>query len=320
MRKSKRIVLEDGGIYYGECNKDGLPESLDSSCYWDNDTDEKVSYLGQWVNGKIHGVGTMYYADGRQVYGVWYEGELIYKFKHQKQDSIDVPEQTPNNRPTNNKKIIALLIGNNNYQSEKSLNNCINDVRAIAQKLENIGIDVLKLEDSHKAEMLNAVRWLCEEKSKDYDHVMFYYSGHGASNQGRHYIIATDESNSDTLPVSLEALDAVFSNHFDNVILISDACADIKPGDWNVDPVSRGLNTLISISTSLGNYAFDGIPGGHSPFAYGLLEYIDEEMTILEILEEANKLTCAIAYKYLNMVQTPELYHAVYYPKDFSLF
>ena len=328
MSKVMGLEMPDGGIYSGEIDEFGRPNSTKGTCAWNGGT----AYTGHWIAGKMHGVGTMYYADGRKVYGVWYEGELIYEFKHHKQDHTETSEpdnttppvnnnQPVNNQPpVNNKKIVALLIGNNNYVSEKALSNCISDVRAIAQKLERIGIDVLKLEDSSKSEMVNAVNWLCNDKSKDYDHVIFYYSGHGASNQGRHYIIATDESNSDTLPISLEALDDAFSSHFKNVIMISDACADIKSGDWNVDPVNRGLNTLINISTSLGNFAFDGIPGGHSPFAYGILEYIDKEMTILEILEEANKLTCAIAYKYLNIVQTPELYHAVYYPKDFSLF
>lgn len=316
MRRVIGMEIPGGGIYSGEVDEKGCPNSTKGTCAWSGG----ISYTGHWVNGKMHGVGTMYYADGKQVYGVWYEGELIYEFKHQKQEPTEVPEQRPNNPPVKNKKVVALLIGNCNYISEKKLNNCIDDVRAIAQKLENIGIDVLKLEDSPKAEMVNAVAWLCNEKSKDYDHVIFYYSGHGASNQGRHYIIATDENNSDTLPISLEGLDEAFSSHFKNVILISDACADIQSGNWNVDPVDRGVNTLINISTSLGNYAFDGIPGEHSPFAYGLLKYIDKEITILEILEEANQFTCAYAYTVLDRVQKPELYKAVYYPKDFCLY
>lgn len=314
--KSKSFNLPDGGLYYGEFNIKGLPDSLDSIGMWDDGR----RYIGQWVNGKIHGVGTMYYADGQQVFGMWYKGELIYEFKHHRQDQTEVPEQVPNTTPEKNKKIIALLIGNNNYKSEKNLNNCINDVRAIGQKLESIGVDIIKLENSPKTEMENAIIMLCNEKSKDYDHVIFYYSGHGATNQGRHYIIATDENDSQTLPISLESLDAVLSSHFKNVILISDACADIQSGNWDADPVERGLNTLINISTSLGNYASDGIPGEHSPFAFGILEYIDKEMTILEILEEANKLACAYAYKVLNRVQTPELYHAVWYPKEFCLY
>lgn len=316
MRRVIGMEIPGGGIYSGEVDENGCPNSTKGTCAWSGG----ISYTGHWVNGKMHGVGTMHYADGKQVYGVWYEGELIYEFKHQKQEPTEVPEQRPNNPPVKNKKVVALLIGNCNYISEKNLNNCIDDVRAIAQKLGNIGIDVLKLEDSPKAEMVNAVEWLCNEKSKDYDHIIFYYSGHGASNQGRHYIIATDENDSDTLPISLEELDAVFSSHFKNVVLISDACADIKSGDWNIKPVDRGLNTLINVSTSLGNYAFDGIAGEHSPFALGLLEYIDKEMTILEILEEANKLTCRIAYRVLDRIQTPELYKAIYYPKDFCLY
>lgn len=322
-------TLPDGGLYFGHLSQSGLPEGSNGTCIWKS---RKMKYIGNWLDGKMHGVGTMYYADGKQVYGVWYEGELIYEFKHHKQDHTETSEpdnttspvnnnQPVNNQPpVNNKKIVALLIGNNNYKSGNNLSNCINDVRAIGQKLESIGIEVLKLENPPKSDVEDVIVRLCNDRSKDYDHVLFFYSGHGVSNQGRHYLIAIDENDSQTLPVSIETLDAVFSNHFENVILISDACASIFSGDWNDQPVKGGINTLINISTSLGNYASDGIPGEHSPFAFGLLEYLDKKMPMLDIIEEANKLACAYAYKILGQEQIPTLLKAPFYPKDFTLF
>lgn len=322
MHKVIGLEMPDGGIYSGEIDEHGRPNSTIGTCAWNGG----VAYTGHWIAGKMHGVGTMYYADGKQVYGVWYEGELIYEFRHQKQDHTETLEPdntTPpvnNNPPVNNKKIAALLIGNNNYKSGNNLSNCINDVRAIGQKLESIGIEVLKLENPPKSDVEDAIVWLCNDRSKDYDHILFFYSGHGVSNQGRHYLIAIDENDSQTLPVSIETLDAVFSSHFENVILISDACTSISTGDWNAQPVKGGVNTLINISTSLGNYASDGIPGEHSPFAFGLLEYLDKKMPMLDIIEEANKLACAYAYKILGQEQIPTLLKAPFYPKDFSLF
>ena len=60
MGKSSAFNLQDGGLYYGNLNSKGLPDSLDSIGMWDDGR----RYIGQWVNGRVHGVGTMYYPDG----------------------------------------------------------------------------------------------------------------------------------------------------------------------------------------------------------------------------------------------------------------
>ena len=124
MRRVIGMEIPGGGIYSGEVDEKGCPNSTKGTCAWSGG----ISYTGHWVDGKMHGVGTMYHADGKQVYGVWYEGELIYEFKHQKQEPTEVPEQRPNNPPVKNKKIVALLIGNNNSQHFTTLNNCQNDI------------------------------------------------------------------------------------------------------------------------------------------------------------------------------------------------
>ena len=101
-----------------------------------------MKYIGHWLNGKMHGTGTMCYPGDRKVYGVWYEGELIYEFVKSFSDTNDF-ENFPD--PSHKQKITALLIGNNEYPT-KPLRNCVNDVRAIGKKLQSIGVDVKILE------------------------------------------------------------------------------------------------------------------------------------------------------------------------------
>ena len=79
MGKSSAFNLQDGGLYYGNLNSKGLPDSLDSIGMWDDGR----RYIGQWVNGRVHGVGTMYYPDGSVIRGFWYNNELLHTFDNQ---------------------------------------------------------------------------------------------------------------------------------------------------------------------------------------------------------------------------------------------
>lgn len=303
-------AFPDGGLYIGTLDENGLPHSVRASCVWPDGR----SYLGSWVNGTMSGIGTLYKNGVAVHYGYWWKGELL--------NEVPIRTEVPiSEKPISNKKIVALLIGNNDYfYPITKLDNCISDVRAIAEKLEKIGVDTIVQTDLSKDAMIDSVNRLCKEKSSYYENVLFYFSGHGATNQGRHYIMATDETASKYYPISLELLDEKLSSSFNNVILISDACANIKEGNWYTEPVNGGPNTIIDLSTSLGHSSWDGFPGGHSPFAFGLLEYIDKEMTLIEILEEANKFAYIYASKILGEYQMPKLTHAPFYPKDLCLY
>ena len=310
MSNFSTYTFPDGGLYIGTLDENGLPHSVRASCVWPDGR----SYLGSWVNGTMSGIGTLYKNGVAVRYGYWWDGELL--------NEAPIRTEAPlSETPISNKKIVALLIGNDNYSYPSTkLDNCVSDVRAIAEKLQKIGVDTIVQTDLSKDAMVDSIVRLCKEKGPCYENVLFYFSGHGATNQGRHYIMATDESASPSYPISLELLDEKLSPCFSNVILISDACASIQEGNWDTDPVNGGPNTIIDVSTSLGHYSWDGVPGGHSPFAFGLLEYIDKEMSIVEILEEANKFASIYAAKVLNKYQLPLLIHAPFYAKDFCLY
>lgn len=307
------ITLSDGGIYMGDVSSDGKPHGAAGTGIWKS---KGMKYIGHWLNGKMHGTGTMYYLGDRKVYGVWYEGELIYEFVKSFSDTNDF-ENFPD--PSHKQKITALLIGNNEYPT-KPLRNCVNDVRAIGKKLQSIGVDVKILENATKSEMVDAIRDL-GEKSNNYDHVFFFYSGHGISNQGRHYLSAIDESTDESPMLSLEKIDEYLSSQdFEDIIIVSDACCVIVNAEGNTDPVVNNGKTLMAFSTTMGQYSFDGKePNSHSPFAIGLLEYIDKPMEVVQMFREVNRLTTAIAEREIGIMQMPTLLISPLFPSNLYL-
>ena len=166
-------------------------------------------------------------------------------------------------------------------------------MEALGTELRNLGADVTIIKDARKSEMTNIIKQL-PNKASVYENVFLFFSGHGATNQGRHYIVAIDEESSKTVPLSLEEIDEFLAEtSFKNIILVSDACTTIQSGpDDREAPKSAG-RTLMVFSSNLDS-SWDGIPGEHSPFAFGLLEYISKPMKVIDMFNKANEF--AIAY------------------------
>lgn len=319
MSRSRSYNLPDGGLYYGELNASGLPESLNASGIWD----DGKRYVGQWKDGQISGVGTLYYSDGREIYGYWWEGELLHEFKKVGMPSdAPLPSSNPLNqpdppKPQDNYKVAALLIGNNNY-IDKPLSNCVKDAEAIGEELRIMGANVTILRNAQKSEMKHAIESLSELAST-YENVFFYFSGHGATNQGRHYITALDERDSETLPISLEEIDEFLSKtDFENIILVSDACSTIIQGNGDPTPVISSGHTLMAVSSSFGS-SWDGIPDEHSPYAFGILQYISKPMNVIEMFDEAHKFAMAYALNH-DFYQKPGLTKDPFFPLDLRLY
>lgn len=354
MSETKTLFLPDGGLYIGELNSAGRPESTEASCAWPDGR----SYIGAWANGEMCGIGTLYNRGKAVKYGYWWRGELLHDFnavnsnqqpanpqpsgqqpsnpqssgQHPSNQQPSNPQssgQQPSNphpsgeqpykpRPKNRNKITALLIGNNDYPSSP-LNNCIKDIEAIASKLRLMNVDVEVLRNATKRRMIDAI-YALGSKDTSYDHVMFFFSGHGMTNQGRHYITSVDESYSDKAPLSIEELDEFLSKtQYKNIMLVSDACSVIVAGDGNSDMVVSAGRTLMAFSSCLGAVAHDGIPSEHSPFAFGLLQYLTQPISVVQMFQETNKFAMTYATDH-SFYQQPMLIISPYFPIDFKLF
>ena len=70
-------TFANGEIYEGEW-KDGERNGQGTHTYAYGDNNKYVEkYVGEWKDGKRSGKGTYTWADGREVSGVWRNGELV---------------------------------------------------------------------------------------------------------------------------------------------------------------------------------------------------------------------------------------------------
>ena len=184
-------------------------------------------------------------------------------------------------------KRLALIIGNSEYGKQNYLENPVHDAEDVALKLESLGFEVIKLIDGTLRQMDESVSDF-GQRSRSYDVVLFYYSGHGLQTKGENYLMPVDAelgSEADVkykcLPLNL-LLDKLDESNCPMKIVVLDACRNnpfIKR--WYRGNVAMGLasvsppkGTYISFSTAAGSVALDG-SGQHSPFTQAFLEALD---------------------------------------------
>ena len=166
---------------------------------------------------------------------------------------------------------LALLIGNSNYQFSGKLDNPINDVRAIAKVLKQLGFTVLKYEDCSQTTMKRAIdKFGRELKTKDVG--LFFYAGHGVQVNGYNYLLPINaklENENDAEYDCVRTgriLAKMESAGSKTNIVILDACrANPFERAWRRGEKGSGLafmnapsGSLIAYSTAPGKTALDG--------------------------------------------------------------
>ncbi len=181
---------------------------------------------------------------------------------------------------------LALVIGNSAYKTSPLINP-INDARAMAIKLQQLGFTVIKRENASLEEMMSAVREFGNQL-KNGGVGLFYYAGHGIQAKGVNYLVPVDANiaREDELATRaynanevLEKMDTA-KNRINLVVL--DACRD-NPFARSFRSGSRGLagmdstpkGTLVAYATSPGSTASDG-SGGNGLYTAQLLAAMAE--------------------------------------------
>ena len=212
----------------------------------------------------------------------------------------------------------ALIIGNSAYRFTSPLKNPVNDAVSLAAALERLGFRVTRGFDLSSAAMDFQISEFAESLGKGAKVVFFYYAGHGIQIDGRNFLVPVDFDPSEKSPLGagLVGIDKVLNKLTGGQsvrIVILDACrnnplasnlsAEIKSGrymtisgDRGIQTIGKGLaeikgsvGTLIAYATQPGNVAADG-DGDHSPFADGLLQYIESPgVEIRDILTQVRK-------------------------------
>ncbi len=198
------------------------------------------------------------------------------------------PPETSNQRVASAaaEKRIALVIGNNAYREAK-LTAPINDARAMATALTELGFKVVRLEDVGRLPMLRAIRSFVDELNGSESVGLFYFAGHGVQSKGKNFLIPIDADIEHEDEIELQSVDLQYMlDKFADMrsgmnILILDACRNNPFARHGVKRAS-GLaaidgppGTLVAFAAAPGQVARE-IDGGNGIYTKNVLANIRE--------------------------------------------
>jgi len=191
---------------------------------------------------------------------------------------------------------VALVIGNGRYKASP-LRNPVNDAKAMAETLGEVGFEVTSKYNLAQKELKRAIKAF-GKKLKKGGVGLFYYSGHGMQVNGTNYLIPVDAEVESEADVDIEAVPvgAVLArmqgarNRLNIVIL--DACRN-NPFATSFRSASKGLSfmnapsgTLIAYATAPGSVAADG-DGENGVYTFQLLRHMTEpDLTIEQVFKK----------------------------------
>ncbi len=193
-------------------------------------------------------------------------------------------------------KKIALCIGNNDYEYLAKLSFAVNDAKAISEKLQNIGFDVICKQNLSLLEMSSVIGSFIDSIS-EYDLALFYYAGHGGEIYKKNLLIPTDFQEPDNILQCEQTafqldlfLDLLSAHHDKQIIIILDSCRTqiqcARGGDTlsNFGATYAPKGTLIAYSASPGQCAEEKPAIRHGVYTYCLLEHISTPRVSVEFV------------------------------------
>lgn len=187
---------------------------------------------------------------------------------------------------------VALVIGNAAYE-EEPLSNPVNDATDMAKALQELGFEVILLQNRDLRTMKDEINKFRQQLKKG-GVGLFYYAGHGIQVDGENYLIPLKAELNIEKDVEHEAFDLKrVLNYMEaaetwiNIVII-DACREnLFYRQWpsryrSLSNRNRGLaavqsppqGTIITLATAPGELAADGINTRNSPFTSALLQHI----------------------------------------------
>jgi uncharacterized caspase-like protein len=134
--------------------------------------------------------------------------------------------------PAQAQKRVALVIGNNTYESIPKLQTAVNDARAVGGGLRELGFSVSVAENRSRRAMSEAL--LAFDKAiEPGDVALFFFAGHGFEIRGQNYLLPTDVPNAgegqeelmrDSAFLVERIVDRLLARGARTVVLVLDAC------------------------------------------------------------------------------------------------
>ena len=164
---------------------------------------------------------------------------------------------------------VALVVGNAAYKSAP-LKNPVNDARAIARALKEVGFEVDLQANLSQQGFVTALRNFGKRLNETGGTGLFYYAGHGMQIQGANYLIPIDagiESEDEIKYMAINAnqvLDKMDSAGNRLNIVILDACRDnpfvrsFRSKQFGLAQMDAPSGMLIAFATAPGAVAYDG--------------------------------------------------------------
>jgi hypothetical protein len=201
-------------------------------------------------------------------------------------------------------KRVALVIGNDTYDTLPALNNARADAKGMAEKLRGLGFDVILRLNASSRDMGRALADF-ENRATNADVGLVFYAGHGIQAGGNNYLVPANaqiEVEEDLRfegIASREFLQAMKRAGTGLNIVILDACRD-NPLPKRTRSAARGLTvtaapagirgTAIVYSAAPGQTAQDGPAGGHGVFTGELLRILDRPgLSLEQVFKETAK-------------------------------
>ena len=162
---------------------------------------------------------------------------------------------------------VALVVGNDAYQAQGVLRNAVNDARAVASALGEVGFAVTRVENADRARLTSALAEFTRSLRSD-DVALFYFAGHGVQVDQENYLMPTDYAGQ---TASALRFDAVSASDVQEMLrparmamLVFDACRNnpyrgVRGGTGLAPMEARG--TLIAYAAGAGEVAADAAPG-----------------------------------------------------------
>jgi|GEM_PF-4482781 len=188
----------------------------------------------------------------------------------------------------------ALIIGNSAYM-EGPLKNPVNDAKAVAAKMKDLGFTVTLKTNLDKENMDVSIDDFIRSINSG-DEILFYYSGHGVSVEGENYLIPTNNNFDSVIKLKNRASRAgeileLLKQRSEIAIIVLDACRD-NPYKYTRDS-GKGLaqmntnfpNQYIIYSTMPGKTAADG-EGSLSPFTTSFLANVSTGKKITDTVQD----------------------------------
>ncbi len=180
-------------------------------------------------------------------------------------------------------KRVALIVGNAAYKDAPLLNP-VNDARDMAERLRQLGFEIVLRENATRAHVASAIAEFTAKMTPSAV-ALFYYAGHGIQVRGRNYLIPVDAHIESESAVTFSAIDvAQIGDEIEQTgvrvrLMVLDACRN-NPFEKKLRGVgqSRGLapmdaarGSLIAFATAPGSVAADG-DGANSVYTGALLK------------------------------------------------